>query len=160
MVLSRRRHNRSQDPGQITTLSENVNNYDKHAGNGIQLQQIRNEENYSSSTDSDESEDDELKPSNIHVFSASSTLHGFSHIFASHHSTLRRFSWTVAFLTSLTLFLLQVCNDAVLQRSIGRSSFSIRLPMPDLYMTLFFTLKGALNPNSLNLTINRKKIWL
>ena len=54
------------------------------------------------------SESDELKPSNINVFSATSTLHGFSHMFALHHSSLRKFAWTVAFLTSLSLLLYQV----------------------------------------------------
>nr|XP_039267785.1 acid-sensing ion channel 1C-like isoform X3 [Styela clava] len=53
------------------------------------------------------------RPANIHVFASSSTLHGFSHIFARHHSSLRRFAWTVAFLTSLTLLLFQSSNRAI-----------------------------------------------
>uniref|UniRef100_H2YK59 Uncharacterized protein n=1 Tax=Ciona savignyi TaxID=51511 RepID=H2YK59_CIOSA len=64
-------------------------------------------------TSSSSSSFDSMKPSNIHVFSASSTLHGFSHIFALHHSTLRRFTWTVAFLTSLTILLYQSSNRVI-----------------------------------------------
>jgi len=60
-----------------------------------------------SSTSSEDS-NDLNKPWNIHMFSASSTLHGFSHIFALHHSSLRKYAWLVAFVTSLTLFVLQV----------------------------------------------------
>ena len=93
-------------PQKIRTLSETVNENGNFGMKEIQYEE--NTTNHYNDSDSDDTEDDQLKPSNIHVFSASSTLHGFSHIFASHHSTLRRFSWSVAFLTSLTLFLLQV----------------------------------------------------
>ena len=113
MRLLKRRHKvPSLDEGQIAALSDKVNsNYEDYNGTRIHHRAV-DDDNYSSSSDPDDIQDDELKPSNIHVFSASSTLHGFSHIFASHHSTLRRFSWAVAFLTSLTLFLLQVCQIA------------------------------------------------
>lgn len=89
----------------ISTLSNSINDLDLLPQNG----RLFNEEAESSDTESND--DDQLKPSNIHVFSASSTLHGFSHIFASHHSGLRRFFWLVAFLASLTLFLIQVSNN-------------------------------------------------
>ena len=49
-----------------------------------------------------------LKPSSISVFSAMSTLHGLSHIFAVHQSRLRCFSWAIAFAVSFALLLYQV----------------------------------------------------
>ncbi|CAK8682610.1 unnamed protein product [Clavelina lepadiformis] len=57
---------------------------------------------------SSQTSEKEEKPSNIHVFSASSTMHGFSHMFALHHSFLRKFVWGVAFVASFTLLLFQV----------------------------------------------------
>jgi len=51
-----------------------------------------------------------LKPSSISVFSAMSTLHGLSHIFAVHQSRLRCFSWAIAFAVSFALLLYQSSN--------------------------------------------------
>ena len=105
MGLFKSDHNkRSNGRNHLPSLSDSMIKDEKFPSNETR----RQEDDRSSDSDPEILEDDQLKPSNIHVFSASSTLHGFSHIFASHHSTLRRFSWTVAFLTSLTLFLLQV----------------------------------------------------
>ena len=60
------------------------------------------------SSTSSEASSDSIKPSDIHMFSASSTLHGFKHIFAPHHSSLRRFSWVVSFIASLIFLIFQV----------------------------------------------------
>ena len=91
-----------KDQNPISTLSNSIKDFEALPQNGAYF-----EEDTESSQEED-SIDDHLKPSNIHVFSASSTLHGLSHIFASHHSGLRRFSWTAAFVASLSLFLIQV----------------------------------------------------
>ncbi|KAE8575254.1 hypothetical protein XENTR_v10003785 [Xenopus tropicalis] len=48
-----------------------------------------------------------LHPSSIQIFANTSTLHGIRHIFAFGPLTLRRFLWTVAFMGSLGLLLLE-----------------------------------------------------
>ena len=51
-----------------------------------------------------------FRPASIHVFASNVTMHGFYHIFARHHSVIRRFAWSLAFLASLTLLILQSSN--------------------------------------------------
>lgn len=48
-----------------------------------------------------------LHPSSIQIFANTSTLHGIRHIFVYGPLTLRRFLWTVAFVCSLGLLLLE-----------------------------------------------------
>ncbi|XP_075703108.1 acid-sensing ion channel 2 isoform X2 [Rhinoderma darwinii] len=48
-----------------------------------------------------------LHPSSIQIFANTSTLHGIRHIFVYGPLTLRRFLWTIAFLCSLGLLLLE-----------------------------------------------------
>ncbi|XP_068119037.1 acid-sensing ion channel 2 isoform X2 [Hyperolius riggenbachi] len=48
-----------------------------------------------------------LHPSSIQIFANTSTLHGIKHIFVYGPLTLRRFLWTVAFVCSLGLLLLE-----------------------------------------------------
>lgn len=59
---------------------------------------------------SESSSVESFRPASIHVFASNVTMHGFYHIFARHHSVIRRFAWSLAFLASLTLLILQSSN--------------------------------------------------
>ncbi|XP_078483018.1 acid-sensing ion channel 1C isoform X2 [Ciona intestinalis] len=100
-------HNRDVRVSSLSAHFEPVENCVVHSDDVT----VADDVSYTSSTMSSDLES--MKPSNIHVFSSSSTLHGFNHIFALHHSSLRRFAWTVAFLTSLSILLYQSSNRAI-----------------------------------------------
>ncbi|XP_072417792.1 acid-sensing ion channel 2-like isoform X1 [Chiloscyllium punctatum] len=53
-----------------------------------------------------------LQPSSIHVFANTSSLHGIRHIFVYGPMTMRRFMWTVVFLGSLGLLVVE-CAERV-----------------------------------------------
>ncbi|XP_072342379.1 acid-sensing ion channel 2-like [Scyliorhinus torazame] len=53
-----------------------------------------------------------LQPSSIHVFANNSSLHGIRHIFVYGPMTMRRFMWTVVFIGSLGLLVME-CAERV-----------------------------------------------
>ncbi|XP_078385273.1 acid-sensing ion channel 2-like [Cetorhinus maximus] len=53
-----------------------------------------------------------LQPSSIHVFANTSSLHGIRHIFVYGPMTMRRFMWTVVFIGSLGLLVVE-CAERV-----------------------------------------------
>ena len=70
----------------------------------VQIENHHNNDNFRSSSV------ESFRPASIHVFASNVTMHGFYHIFARHHSVIRRFAWSLAFLASLTLLILQSSN--------------------------------------------------